>query len=132
MLKQLAKQRSDPTARPPNYNRNKPHLCSFFAKGECTRGDLCPFRHELPVNNELSKQNIQDRFHGRNDPVAKKMLGTAASDVGLAPPEDREVVSGRPTDDHPFLFPCNQLTNGSLRTSFADLALLVGSSAHNH
>lgn len=95
MLKQLARQRSDPTARPPNYNRNKPHLCSFFAKGECTRGDLCPFRHELPVNNELSKQNIQDRFHGRNDPVAKKMLGTAASDAGLAPPEDREVVSRR-------------------------------------
>ncbi|PWN20130.1 pre-mRNA-splicing factor SLT11 [Microstroma glucosiphilum] len=93
MLKQLAKQRSDPTARPPNYNRNKPHLCSFFAKGECTRGDLCPFRHELPINNELSKQNIQDRFHGRNDPVAKKMLGTAASDAGLAPPEDKEVTS---------------------------------------
>lgn len=132
MLKQLAKQRSDPTARPPNYNRNKPHLCSFFAKGECTRGDLCPFRHELPVNNELSKQNIQDRFHGRNDPVAKKMLGTAASDAGLAPPEDKEVVSRRSIDDHASLSSCSKLTHSPLRAFSADLALLVGSSAHNH
>lgn len=93
MLKQIARNRADPMGKPLNYNRNKPHLCSFYAKGECKRGDLCPFRHELPIDNDLSKQNIQDRFHGRNDPVAKKMLSSAASDVGLAPPEDREVVS---------------------------------------
>ncbi|CAO1631750.1 unnamed protein product [Parajaminaea phylloscopi] len=93
MLKQLARKRADPMGKPQNYNRNKPHLCSFYAKGECKRGDLCPFRHELPVNNELSKQNISDRFYGRNDPVAKKMLGGAASDAGLSPPEDREVTS---------------------------------------
>ena len=37
MLKGIA--RSDPF-----YKRNRPHLCSFFAKGECTRGDECPFR----------------------------------------------------------------------------------------
>lgn len=88
MLKQIARNRSGP-----NYNRNKPHLCSFFAKGECKRGDACPFRHELPVQNDLSQQNIKDRFHGRSDPVAKKMLSHAASDAGLTPPEDREVVS---------------------------------------
>lgn len=93
MLKQIARSRTDPTARPPNYNRNKPHLCSFYAKGECNRGDLCPYRHELPVQNELSKQNIQDRFHGKNDPVAKKMLGAAASDMGLTPPDDKEITS---------------------------------------
>lgn len=95
MLKALARGRTDPLNRSaqPNYNRNKPHLCSFFAKGTCTRGDACPFRHELPVDNDLSKQNIQDRFHGRNDPVAKKMLRGAASDMGLTPPEDQGVVS---------------------------------------
>lgn len=88
MLKQLARNRSGG----PNYNRNKPHLCSFYAKGQCKRGDACPFRHELPVQNNLSNQNIKDRFHGRNDPVAKKMLSSAASDAGLTPPDDREVV----------------------------------------
>ncbi|CAO1631535.1 unnamed protein product [Sympodiomycopsis kandeliae] len=93
MLKAIAKNRSDPLARPPNYNRNKPHLCSFYAKGNCTRGDACPFRHELPVENDLAKQNIQDRFHGRNDPVAKKMLRGAASDMGLTPPDDQNITS---------------------------------------
>lgn len=37
MLKQLA--RTDPY-----YKRNKPHVCSFYAKGECNRGDACPYR----------------------------------------------------------------------------------------
>lgn len=54
MLKKLARQH-------PSYNRNKPHFCSFFAKGECNRGDACPYRHELPKDNGLQKQNIQDR-----------------------------------------------------------------------
>lgn len=27
----------------PYYKRNLPHKCSFYAKGECTRGDRCPF-----------------------------------------------------------------------------------------
>jgi Zinc finger C-x8-C-x5-C-x3-H type (and similar) len=27
----------------PYYRRNLPHKCSFYAKGECNRGDKCPF-----------------------------------------------------------------------------------------
>ncbi|CCM04585.1 uncharacterized protein FIBRA_06766 [Fibroporia radiculosa] len=86
MLKQLA--RTDPY-----YKRNRPHLCSFYAKGECKRGSECPYRHELPVENELSKQNIQDRYHGRSDPVARKILSTHAASMGLQPPEDQSVMS---------------------------------------
>ncbi|KAH9843080.1 pre-mRNA-splicing factor SLT11 [Rhodofomes roseus] len=86
MLKQLA--RTDPY-----YKRNRPHICSFFAKGECSRGSECPYRHEMPVDNELSKQNIQDRFHGRNDPVAHKILTQHAASMGLQPPEDQSVMS---------------------------------------
>jgi pre-mRNA-splicing factor RBM22/SLT11 len=37
MLKQLA--RTDPY-----YKRNRPQICSFFAKGECSRGSECPYR----------------------------------------------------------------------------------------
>ncbi len=37
MLKQLARTE-------PYYKRNRPHLCSFYAKGECNRGDDCPYR----------------------------------------------------------------------------------------
>lgn len=37
MLKSMA--RSDPF-----YKRNRAHICSFFVKGNCTRGTECPFR----------------------------------------------------------------------------------------
>ncbi|KAA1102596.1 Pre-mRNA-splicing factor slt11 [Puccinia graminis f. sp. tritici] len=86
VLKRLA--RTDPY-----YKRNRPHICSFYAKGECARGDGCPYRHEVPVENELSKQNIQDRYHGRNDPVARKILSAYAQTTGLTPPEDESIVS---------------------------------------
>lgn len=60
----------------PYYKRNRPHLCSFWAKGECKRGDECPYRHELPNDPEdpLSQQNIKDRYYGTNDPVADKLF----------------------------------------------------------
>lgn len=60
----------------PYYKRNRAHICSFWVKGECTRGDLCPYRHEMPTdpNNPLAKQNIKDRYYGSSDPVAEKML----------------------------------------------------------
>jgi hypothetical protein len=50
------------------------------------------YRHEIPVQNELSKQNIQDRFFGRSDPVARKILSGHAEKQGLTPPEDESVV----------------------------------------
>ena len=50
-------------------------------------------RHELPQENGLQKQNLQDRYYGRNDPVAKKMLSAAATEKGLTPPTDQTVVS---------------------------------------
>lgn len=61
----------------PYYKRNRAHLCSFFARGECNRGEACPYLHEMPRNKDdpLAKQNIKDRFFGKNDPVAMKILG---------------------------------------------------------
>ena len=85
MLKQLA--RTDPY-----YKRNRAHVCSFFVKGECTRGDECPYRHEIPASNTLSHQNIKDRYHGTNDPVASKILNTYAESRGLKAPEDTSIV----------------------------------------
>lgn len=87
MLKQLA--RTDPY-----YKRNKAQVCSFFVKGECKRGSECPYRHEKPVESALSHQNIQDRYYGRNDPVAKKIMAGHAEAQGLKPPDDETVVSG--------------------------------------
>lgn len=64
--------------RTPYYKRNEAHLCSFFARGECNRGVLCPFRHEMPPGPEMAGQNFKDRYYGINDPVAKKMLKRSA------------------------------------------------------
>jgi len=86
MLKQLA--RTDPY-----YKRNRPHICSFFAKGECKRGAECPYRHEKPTEGPLANQNIRDRYHGNNDPVARKILRGFAEGKGLAPPEDTSITS---------------------------------------
>jgi len=60
----------------PYYKRNRPHVCSFWVKGECKRGEECPYRHEAPDDPEdpLSNQNIKDRFYGINDPVAEKLV----------------------------------------------------------
>jgi pre-mRNA-splicing factor RBM22/SLT11 len=73
----------------PYYKKNRPHLCSFFARGECNRGEACPYLHEMPrdKSDPLAKQNITDRFYGKNDPVAQKMLknqrdGDAKEDGG--------------------------------------------------
>lgn len=51
------------------------------------------YRHELPQDNGLQKQNIQDRYYGRNDPVAKKILREQAELKGLKAPEDKTIVS---------------------------------------
>jgi len=105
MLQEMA--RNDPY-----YKRNRPHICSFFVKGACNRGKECPYRyihrllslvstlhdtpsdrHEMPEDNDLQKQNIKDRYHGRNDPVAKKLLSSYATSKGLEPPVDTSIQS---------------------------------------
>lgn len=80
--------------RTPYYRRNLPHICSFWVKGECKRGDECPYRHEKPSNPEdpLSNQNIKDRYHGTRDPVAKKILSKAAE------AEKKEMLAIEPTE----------------------------------
>lgn len=47
----------------PYYKRNRPHICSFWVKGSCKRGEECPYRHEKPTDPDdaLSDQNIRDR-----------------------------------------------------------------------
>ncbi|CAN1167625.1 Zinc finger CCCH domain-containing protein 40 [Linum perenne] len=75
----------------PYYKRNRAHVCSFYIRGECTRGAECPYRHEMPVTGELSQQNIKDRYYGVNDPVAMKLLNKAGEMPSLEPPEDESI-----------------------------------------
>ena len=33
----------------PYYKRNRPHICSFWVKGECKRGEECPYRYVFVI-----------------------------------------------------------------------------------
>lgn len=79
----------------PYYKRNRPHICSFWVKGECKRGEECPYRHDKPnePDDPLCEQNIKDRYYGRNDPVADKILKRAASLPTLEVPEDKTITT---------------------------------------
>jgi len=61
--------------------------------GRNTIANSAMYRHELPEKNDLSNQNIKDRYYGRNDPVAKKIMTGHATQQGLQPPEDQAIVS---------------------------------------
>uniref|UniRef100_A0A7E4ZV46 Pre-mRNA-splicing factor RBM22 n=1 Tax=Panagrellus redivivus TaxID=6233 RepID=A0A7E4ZV46_PANRE len=91
ILKKLAATRS----REPYYARNAPHICSFFVKGECKRGDECPYRHEAPkaFDEKLSQQNIKDRYYGVNDPVAEKLTARAKAAPKLVTPADQTITT---------------------------------------
>nr|CAG4647089.1 EOG090X0770 [Megafenestra aurita]SVE92423.1 EOG090X0770 [Megafenestra aurita] len=79
----------------PYYRRNLPHICSFWVKGECKRGEECPYRHEKPTDPDdpLADQNIKDRYYGTNDPVAEKLMRRAATLPRLDPPEDKSITT---------------------------------------
>ncbi|XP_060560587.1 pre-mRNA-splicing factor RBM22-like [Ruditapes philippinarum] len=79
----------------PYYKRNRPHICSFWVKGECKRGEECPYRHEKPTDPDdpLADQNIKDRFYGLNDPVADKLMNRYSSMPKLESPEDKTITT---------------------------------------
>ncbi|KAI1285761.1 Pre-mRNA-splicing factor RBM22 [Halotydeus destructor] len=79
----------------PYYKRNRAHICSFWVKGECKRGEECPYRHEKPndPDDPLSDQNIKDRYYGSNDPVAEKLLKRVSDMPKPSPPEDQSVTT---------------------------------------
>lgn len=79
----------------PYYKRNRPHICSFWVKGECKRGEECPYRHDKPTDPDdpLADQNIKDRFHGTNDPVADKLMKRYTNMPKLDPPEDKTITT---------------------------------------
>mmetsp|Transcript_36369 Transcript_36369/g.90849 ORF Transcript_36369/g.90849 Transcript_36369/m.90849 type:complete len:368 (-) Transcript_36369:901-2004(-) len=78
----------------PYYKRNRARVCSFWLKGECNRGDECPYRHSQEEGDpELQHQNIKDRYLGENDPVARKILRNAAEFNTLTPPDDGRITT---------------------------------------
>jgi len=77
----------------PYYKRNETRICTFYTKGQCNRGNDCPFKHELPQGGELANQKLRDRFHGENDPLAAKIIRQANEEMELLPPEDKSITT---------------------------------------
>ena len=45
--------------------RNQRYICSFFLRGECNRGNLCPYRHEIIEDNDIDfDENEIDKING--------------------------------------------------------------------
>ncbi|CAH8389660.1 unnamed protein product [Eruca vesicaria subsp. sativa] len=64
----------------PYYKRSRAHICSFFIRGECTRGDECPYRHEMPETRKLSQQNIKDQFYAYGEIESIRTLAEKAAE----------------------------------------------------
>ena len=79
----------------PYYNRNEAKVCAYFLRGECNRGDECPYRHEKFSDPKLHKQNIKDRYLGVADPVAEKLQARIDAQTAKMPqpPEDPTVAT---------------------------------------
>lgn len=56
----------------PYYKKKKAHVCTAYAKGECRRGDECPYIHTLATRNDdpVNQQAVLDRFSSVNEPIA--------------------------------------------------------------
>eukprot|EP01068_Selenidium_serpulae_P011826 Selendium_serpulae@DN5730_c0_g1_i1.p2 len=78
----------------PYYQRNRARICSFWQRGQCMRGETCPFRHEDNDGDpDLADQNIKDRYAGQSDPVAEKIFRRVEQQNALQPPEDKRVTT---------------------------------------
>ena len=73
--------------------RNLPQICSFYVKGNCIRGNNCPYRHEIPDidDNKLLNNSIENRFNGINDPIAKKIFNQYSNMP--KPPNDEKITT---------------------------------------
>lgn len=59
---------------PALVKRNLAPVCTFYAKGACSRGEACPFRHELSTESVQSAKSYHARYYGEDDWVANRMM----------------------------------------------------------
>jgi len=79
----------------PYYAKNQAPVCTFFQKGECNRGEACPYRHTKRATTSVPSTSIHNRFHGSDDPSAQKILKESASRLANFPdpPEDPSITT---------------------------------------
>ncbi|TKY90897.1 hypothetical protein EX895_000895 [Sporisorium graminicola] len=111
-----------------DYKRDRPpsslssqKLCSAFARGNCERGDACPFKHELPADDSLLAAQAPSNSIHPPPPSAPapapstRPIKPASSPSGLPPPQDPAILSLFISSLPPTV------TDASLRQFFLDL-----------
>ncbi|GAC73907.1 predicted RNA-binding protein [Moesziomyces antarcticus T-34] len=83
----------------PEYKRDRPvQFCAAFARGNCPRGDKCPFRHELPSEDALpfaapaTAATPPAPASAAATGTPKRILSSSTA-AGLPPPADTSIVS---------------------------------------
>ena len=63
----IEKKKDDDTNNGKNkvIKRNQKYICTFFLRGECNRGDLCPYRHEFIEESDFDEDEI-DKINGED------------------------------------------------------------------
>ena len=75
----------------PTEKTTQPDICTFYKKGQCNRGNECPYRHEKPTKE--ADGNIVTKYTGINDPIAKKILGTVLDTELPKPPDNKDIMT---------------------------------------
>lgn len=87
-----------------DYKRDRPQqLCAAFARGNCPRGQGCPYKHELPSDDQLGapQSAANDTTEALNTTrqtpaTAARIVSRGSSASGLPPPQDASIVSLHP------------------------------------
>ena len=77
------------------YSKNRPNICTFYVKGECKRGEECPYRHEKPSEpyDPINDQHIKDRYYGVDDNIAQRIIEKYETLPKLSHPEDKSITT---------------------------------------
>lgn len=87
VLKDLSERVKTSSKDPMVVKRNLPPACSFYAKGTCTRGDACPYRHELTTEAPPSLKSYRARYYGEDDRLANRMMEQLLPEVESIDPK---------------------------------------------
>lgn len=87
---------SERVVAPKLAKKNLPPPCSFYAKGSCSRGPECPFRHQLVHETSSTLKTYRSRYFGQDDIYAEKLISRHSellNSASAGKPQDPSVSS---------------------------------------
>ena len=74
---------------------NSTQICTFYLKGVCSKGEQCPYKHEIPsIEDIINNTNDIDKVKNIiEDPIEKKILREYSDSKPPLPPEDKSITT---------------------------------------